>query len=90
MADVSLPAYGCCMRHNKNVQDQYQRPDSNNEGLDRIQARFERLARKARDESDTDQTKFIRPTSHPDALVFAQSEQSLFPMLAAWPVEGGA
>jgi hypothetical protein len=82
MADVSLPAYGCCMKHNKSVQDQYQRPDGDDEGLDLIQARFERLARKVRDESDTGQTKFICPANHPDAPVFAQSEQELFPMLA--------
>jgi hypothetical protein len=81
MADASLPAYGCCMKHNKSVQDQYQRPDSDDEGLDRIQARFERLARKVRDELDTGQTKFIRPASHQNAPVFAQSEQGLFPIL---------
>jgi len=83
MADVSLPAYGCCMKHSKSVRDQYQRPDSDDEGLDRIQARFERLARKVRDGSDTGQTKFIRPAGHPDAPVFALSEQELFPVMAA-------
>ena len=88
MADASLPAYACCMKYNKIFRDQYQRPDSDDEGLDRIQARFEWLARKVRDESDTGQTKFIRPASHPDAPVFAQSKQGLFPAMAAWPVEG--
>ena len=76
------------MKHNKGFQDQYQRPDSDDEGLDRIQARFERLAWKVRDASGTGQTEFIRPASHQDAPVFAQSKQGLFPLLAAWPVEG--
>jgi hypothetical protein len=82
MADASLPAYGWFMKHNKSFQDQYQRPDSDDEGLDRIQARFERLARKVRDESGTSQTEFIRPARHPEAPVFAQSEQGLFPAMA--------
>lgn len=76
------------MKYNKIFQDQYQRPDSDDEGLDWIQARFERLARKVRDGSGTGQTKFIRPASHQDASVFAQSEQELFPIMATWPVEG--
>jgi hypothetical protein len=70
------------MKHNKSFQDQYQRPDSDDEGLDRIQARFERLARKVRDDSGNGQTKFIRQASHPAAPVFAQSRQGLFPMMA--------
>ena len=82
MADAPLPAYGCCMKHNKSFQDQYRRPDSNDGGLDRIQARFERLARKVRDESGTGQTEFIRPARHPEAPVFAQSKQGLFPAMA--------
>lgn len=83
MADAPLPAYVGCMKHNKSVQDQYQRPDSGEEGLDRIQARFDRLARKVRDALDTGQTEFIRPASHQDAPVFAQSQQGLFPLLAS-------
>jgi hypothetical protein len=75
------------MKHNKSVQDHYQRPDSDDEGLDQIHARFDRLARKVKDESRTDQVEFIRPASHPAAPVFAQSQQGLFPMMAAWPVE---
>jgi hypothetical protein len=76
------------MKHNKGFQDQYQRPDSDDEGLDRIQARFERLARKVRDASGIGQTEFIRPASHPGAPVFAQSKQGLFLLSASWPVEG--
>ena len=79
---ASLPAYGCCMKHNKSVHDQYQPPDSNEEGLDWIHARFDRLARKMRDASGTDQTKFIRPANQPEAPDFPQSEQGLFPMMA--------
>jgi hypothetical protein len=75
------------MKRNKGFQDQYQRPDSDDEGLDRIQARFERLARKVRDEG-TGQTEFIRPVSHPNAPVFVQSKQELFSLPAAWPVGG--
>ena len=37
--------------------------------LDRIKARFERLARKARDESGAGQTELIRREGHPDAAV---------------------
>ena len=70
------------MKHNKGVHDQYQPPDSDDEGLDRIQARFEQLARKVRDASGTGQTKLNRPASPPEAPVFAPSEQGLFPMMA--------
>jgi len=42
------------------------------EELDRIKARFERLARKARDESSAGQTEFIPRESHPDAAVVAK------------------
>jgi hypothetical protein len=70
------------MKHNKSVHDQYQPPDSDDEGFDRIQARFERLARKVRDASGTSRTKSTRPANHPEAPVFAQSEQELFPMVA--------
>jgi len=70
------------MKHNNDFQDQYQRPDSDDEGLDRIQARFERLARKMRNDPGPGQTKFIRPANHPAAPVFAQSRQWLFPTLA--------
>jgi len=75
------------MKHNRSFQDQYQRPDDqgpddDEKGLDQIQARFERLARKVRDDSGAGQTKFIRPASHPDAPVFAQSRQGLLPALA--------
>jgi low affinity Fe/Cu permease len=37
--------------------------------LDRIKARFERLARKARDESSAGQTELIRREAHQDAAV---------------------
>jgi len=43
------------------------------EELDRIKGRFERLARKAREESSPGQTEFIHRESHQDAAVVAQS-----------------
>jgi low affinity Fe/Cu permease len=43
------------------------------EDLNRIKARFERLARTAREESIAGQTEFIRRESHQDAAVIAQS-----------------
>ena len=52
------------------------------EDLDRIKARFERLARKARDESSAGQTEFIRREGHQDPAVIAQSN------LGARPGEG--
>jgi low affinity Fe/Cu permease len=39
------------------------------EELDRIKARFERLAQKAREEASTGQTEFIPPEGHQDAAV---------------------
>jgi hypothetical protein len=71
------------MKHNKGVHDRYQPPDSNDEIFDRIQARFERLARKVRDTSGTGQTKLNRPAGQPGIPVFAQPEQELFLMLAS-------
>jgi low affinity Fe/Cu permease len=47
--------------------------------LDRIKARFERLARKARDESSAGQTEFIRREGHQDAAVIAQSNPGARP-----------
>ena len=44
------------------------------EELDRIKARFERLARKARIESSAGETDFIRPESHPVAAVITPSK----------------
>ena len=44
--------------------------------LDRIKARFERLARKARDESSTGQTKFIPGESQQDAAVISNESTS--------------
>jgi hypothetical protein len=79
MADTPLSAYIYCMRYNKSFQDQYRPPEDDVEGFDRIQARFERLARKVRDESGTGQTKFIRPAEQRDAPVFGQSNQRQFP-----------
>ena len=46
------------------------------EELDRIKARFERLARKARDESDAGQTELIRREEHQDAAVAPPSRAS--------------
>ena len=82
MAGAPLPVHGSCMKHNKSVYDQYQPADSDDEGLDRIHARFDRLARKVRDASGTGRTKFIRPANHAEAPGFPQSEQGLFPMMA--------
>jgi low affinity Fe/Cu permease len=44
------------------------------EDLDRIKARFERLARKAREESSPGQTEFIPREGHQDAPVIAPSK----------------
>ena len=49
------------------------------EDLDRIKARFERLARKARDESSAGQTELIRREGHQDAAVIAQSNPGARP-----------
>jgi low affinity Fe/Cu permease len=49
------------------------------EDLDRIKARFERLARKARDESSAGQTEFIRREGHQDPAVIAQSNPGARP-----------
>jgi low affinity Fe/Cu permease len=46
------------------------------EDLDRIKARFERLARKARDESGAGQTELIRREGHPDAAVVSNESAS--------------
>jgi hypothetical protein len=78
-----VAAYGCCMKHNKSVDDQYQPPDNDDETLDLIQARFEQLARKMRDASGAGRTKLIRPAHYAKAPGCAQSEQGLFPMTAS-------
>jgi hypothetical protein len=44
------------------------------EELDRIKARFERLARKARAETDAGLTESIRREDHQDAAVIASSK----------------
>ncbi|MGA3164398.1 MAG: low affinity iron permease family protein [Verrucomicrobiota bacterium] len=44
--------------------------------LDRIKARFERLARKAREESSAGQTELIRREGHPDAAVISNESAS--------------
>jgi low affinity Fe/Cu permease len=46
------------------------------EELDRIKARFERLARKARDESSAGQTEFIPREGHQDASVVSNESTS--------------
>jgi len=46
------------------------------EDLDRIKARFERLARKARDESSAGQTEFIRREGRQDAAVVSNESAS--------------
>jgi len=46
------------------------------EDLDRIKARFERLARKAREESSAGQTELIRREGHPDAAVISNESAS--------------
>ena len=49
------------------------------EDLNRIKARFERLARKARDELSAGQTEFIRPEGHQDAAVIVNESASGVP-----------
>jgi hypothetical protein len=71
------------MKHDKGFHDQYQPQDSDDEGLDRIHARFDRLARKMKDTSGTGRTKSTRPANLPEASAFAQSEQGLFPIMAS-------
>jgi hypothetical protein len=44
--------------------------------LDRIKARFERLARKAGDESGAGQTELIRREAHQDAAVVSNESAS--------------
>jgi hypothetical protein len=61
------------MKRNKSFQDQYQPPDDDGGDLDRIHARFDRLARKVRDESDNAVTKFIRLANQHETAVSAQS-----------------
>ncbi len=46
------------------------------EDLDRIKARFERLARKARDESGAGETELIRREDHQDAVVVSNESAS--------------
>jgi low affinity Fe/Cu permease len=46
------------------------------EDLDRIKARFERLARKARDESSVGQTELIRREGHQNAAVISNESTS--------------
>ena len=46
------------------------------EELDRIKARFERLARKARDESGAGQTELVRREDHQDAVVVSNESAS--------------
>ena len=46
------------------------------EELDRIKARFERLARKAREGSNAGQTEFIPPESHQNAAVVSNESAS--------------
>ena len=46
------------------------------EDLDRIKARFERLARTAREESSAGQTEFIRREGHQDAAVVSNESAS--------------
>jgi low affinity Fe/Cu permease len=46
------------------------------EDLDRIKARFERLARKARDESSAGQTELVRREDHQDVVVVSNESAS--------------
>ena len=71
------------MKYNRSVQDQYQRPDSGDEGMNRIHARFDRLARKMKNVSGVGQIESICPADNQDAPVFAfaQSQQELFPLI---------
>ena len=71
------------MKHNRNVRDQYQRPDNEDEGLEQIHARFDRLAREMKNVSGVGQMESFCPADNQDAPVFAfaQSQQELFPLI---------
>ena len=81
MADAPLPAYSFSMKHNKGYQDQYRLPDDDDEEWNQIEARFQRLARKVREESDVAQAKFVRFASQIEAPVYAQCNQELLPAM---------
>jgi len=82
MADAPLPAYSCSMKHNKQFQDYYQLPDDDDEESDHIQARFQRLARKVRDKSDSARAKFALLAGRQEEPAFAQAEQELLPAMS--------
>jgi len=70
------------MKHNKGFQDYYRLPDDDDEESNQIQARFQRLARKVRNESDDARAKFARFASRQEEPVFAQGEQVLLPVMS--------
>jgi hypothetical protein len=76
-----MPSPSYSMKHNKSFQDQYQPPDDDDENMDRTHARFDRLARKLRDESDTAVTKFIHIAIQHVTPISAQSSQGQLPMV---------
>ena len=82
MAGAPLSTYSCSMKHNKGFQDNYQLPDDDDEESNQIQARFQRLARKVRDESDVARAKFARFASPQEEPIFAQGEQELLPAIS--------
>jgi hypothetical protein len=70
------------MKHDKGFRDYYQMPDDDDEESNLIQARFQRLARKLRDESDSARSKFGRLASRQEGAVFAQCNPELFPTMS--------
>lgn len=70
------------MKHDKGSRDYYQLPDDDDEESNQIQARFQRIARKVRDESDLARSKFARLASWQEGAAFEQSNPELFPSLS--------
>jgi hypothetical protein len=70
------------MKHDKDVRDYYQLPDHDDEESNQIQARFQRLAQKLRDESDIARSKFVRLASRQEGAVFVQRNPELFPTMS--------
>ena len=70
------------MKHDKGFRDYYQLPDDDDEESNQIQARFQRLARKLRDESDIARSKFVRLVSRQEGAAFEQSNPELFPTMS--------
>ena len=70
------------MKHDKGSRDYYQLPDDDDEDSNQIQARFQRIARKVRDESDVARSKFVRLASRQEGTAFGQGNPELFPAMS--------